>query len=308
MEQPPGPAVSVIVPVRDGSAALDRCLAALARQDYPHDLLSVVVVDNGSSEDVAAVVARHPGVVFAEQPHGGSYAARNRGLEASTGEVVAFTDADCDPLPGWVTASVAELVGPPRAAMVGGAVELVYPRGRPVTACELFEAVQAFPQQRYLERYGFAATANMVTWRETLELVGPFDQELLSGGDFEWGSRVAAAGGVQRYAAEAVVLHPARSTWRESVRKWRRVARGRATTGYRGSRVRFELTRGIWREVRSAVLELGRSGRHPQLAARGSRARYLAAHTTCRAITAAVLTRALVATLGSPAARVRSAR
>ena len=291
------PAVSVVVPVRDGADALDRCLSALAAQDYPRELLDVVVVDNRSTEDVAAVVAGHPGVVLLREPEGGSYAARNTGLAASRGEVLAFTDADCAPAPGWVSAAVAELARDPRAAMVGGAVELTFRHGRPVTACELLEAVQAFPQQRYLERYRFAATANMVTWRETLRSVGPFDPQLLSGGDHEWGGRVAAAGGEQRDAAAAVVGHPARSGWPESVRKWRRVAQGRATAARRERRVRFHLVRSVWREVRSAALELGRSAHHPQLTTTAARVRYLAAHTACRAVTAAVLARALVATL-----------
>lgn len=263
--------------MRDGAAALERCLTALDAQDHPADRLSVLVVDNGSTEDVASVVARHPRAVLLSQPRGGSYAARNTGIAASTSEVLAFTDADCEPRPDWVSAAVAALSAPPRAAMVGGAVELTYEHGRPVTACELFEAVRGFPQQQYVEQYRFAVTANMVTWRRTIEEVGDFDLEILSGGDYEWGNRVAAAGGLQRYAPSAVVRHPARSTWGESVRKWRRVARGRIAMGYT-ERVRFELTRLVWREGRAILLEVPRSLRYEQLRSPGQRARYLAAN------------------------------
>ena len=79
------PPVSVIVPVKDGAAALDRCLTALDAQDYP-GRAQVVVVDNASTEDVGAAVAAHPGVALLREERRGSYAARNTGLAAATGE------------------------------------------------------------------------------------------------------------------------------------------------------------------------------------------------------------------------------
>ncbi len=288
----------VVVPVRDGAEALDRCLAALDGQDYPPELLSVVVVDNASVEDVAAVVARHPRATLLRQPSGGSYAARNLALRGARAEVLAFTDADCDPLPDWVSASVGSLTAEPRAAMVGGAVQLTYEHGRPVSACELFEAVQGFPQERYLERYRFAVTANMTAWRATFDEVGPFGEELVSGGDHEWGNRVAAAGGLQRYAPAAVVRHPARATWDEALRKWRRVSSGRVATHRSSGGRRRDAARVVWREGKSVLLEVGRSLRYPQLPTPAARVRYLAAHTAYRTITAAAFTRELAASLG----------
>jgi hypothetical protein len=63
-------------------------------------------------------------------------------------------------------------------------------------------------------------------WRTTIEDVGHFDATLQSRGDAQWGQRVAAAGGLQRFAPEAIVDHPARANLRELLTKQLRVARG----------------------------------------------------------------------------------
>lgn len=274
----------MVVPVLDGSDDLDRCLGALGCQDYPADLLEVVVADNGSTEDIAAVVARHVGVRCVREPRPGSYAARNAALAVAEGRVLAFTDGDCDPAPSWVSAAVDALTGPPRADMVGGAVRLTYRRGRPVNGSELFEAVHGFPQEDYVEHRHFAVTANMVAWRSTFDRVGLFDGTLMSRGDAEWGQRVHAAGLVQRYAPDAVVGHPARDTLRDSVKKWERTSVGR---------VRVELNEGRSRRhfLGTARFHLAdwartlRSSRSlPELTTRAERARYLGAFTVFRLV------------------------
>lgn len=220
------PTVTVVVPVHNGSGLLRTCLDALRSQTYPSELVSVVVVDNNSTEDIAAAVPDDPRFCLLRESRRGSYAARNTGLKSATGEVIAFTDADCRPHPDWLEQGVRALSGPPRAAMVGGRIRLAFAHGDARTGCELYEQRYSFKQDWYLEHRGFAATANVLTWRTTLDEVGVFDASLQSRGDAQWGQRVAAAGGVQRYAAEAVVDHPARASWSELLTKSVRVARG----------------------------------------------------------------------------------
>src|ERR1044071_6513252 len=103
------PFVSVIVPVWNDSARLDRCLRALEEQTYPGDLYEVVVVDNGSDEPLGPVIERHGRASLVRETKPGSYAARNTGLAHARGEVVAFTDADCLPAPDWIEQGVARL-------------------------------------------------------------------------------------------------------------------------------------------------------------------------------------------------------
>ena len=76
---------------------------------YPADRFDVVVVDNASTEDVAAAVPADERFTLLVEPRRGSYAARNTGLGVARGEVLAFTDADCRPDPDWLTEAVAEL-------------------------------------------------------------------------------------------------------------------------------------------------------------------------------------------------------
>lgn len=288
------PSASVIIPVRNGSELLDRCLKALDLQDYTGDL-EVIVVDNNSTEDIAAVTHRHPGVHLLREPRPGSYAARNLALTVATGDVLAFTDGDCEPLPGWVGAAVAALSREPMADMVGGRVEVTYEHGGPRSASELFEAVHGFPQERYLTDQHYAVTANMVTWRRVVDRIGPFDAALASRGDANWGQRVAAAGGRQRYAGDAVVLHPARATWPESLEKWRRVARGRVVNdlraGHRSRRHFIGLAVGQLRELLRAI---PRARHEPRLAGPAQQLRYLSALTVCRLLTATTYLQGLV--------------
>ena len=287
------PNVSVIIPVRDGADLLDNCLCALDAQDYPGEV-EVVVVDNDSTEDIASVAARHAGTALLAEPRPGSYAARNRALASARGEILAFTDGDCTPDPSWIRCAVEELSREPVADMVGGRVEITYADGAPRTPSELFEAVHGFPQERYLADQRYAVTANMVTWRRVMDRVGPFDATLASRGDANWGQRVAAAGGFQRYAALAVVRHPARSTWAESLQKWRRVARGRVANDLRSGRRPRHFAGMAVSQLRDVARLLPRLGTVGGLDGRGQRARYLSAFVVCRSLTAAIFARGAV--------------
>ncbi|MBI5105906.1 MAG: glycosyltransferase, partial [Solirubrobacterales bacterium] len=151
---PAVPSVSVVVPARDAGAWLPACRAALGAQEVEHEL---VLVDDGSREPLAGARVRL-------SPARGAAAARNAGVAAASGEVVAFTDADCAPAPGWLTAALAALdagadvvqgpVVPPPGAHVGP-----FDRTLRVTApSPLFETANLVVRRAWLERAGgFAA-------------------------------------------------------------------------------------------------------------------------------------------------------
>lgn len=219
------PFVSVIIPVYNDAVRLRRCLEALAAQTYPQGRYEVVVIDNGSSDDVAAAIAGLPFVRLGAEPSPGSYAARNAGVALARGELLAFTDSDCVPEPDWIAAGVARLLATPGCGLVAGAVTLFCAGPRP-TAVELYECLNAFPQREYVERDHYGATANLFTWRAVMERVGPFNAALTSGGDREWGQRVYAAGLPLVYADEVRVRHPARRSFGELAAKIARVTNG----------------------------------------------------------------------------------
>lgn len=214
----------MIVPVYNDAERLSDCLACLSAQTYSP--LEMIVVDNGS-DDLAAVervVAQCPLAKMVCEAMPGSYAARNRGIDAAQGEILAFTDADCEPAIDWVEQGVRVLRSHCDCGLVGGAIEIVM--NNPAHPVELYESVMALNQEKFVTQDHYGATANVFTYFEVVEQVGGFNTALKSSGDVEWGQRVFAAGYAQIYASQAVVSHPARSSFAQLARQASRHAGG----------------------------------------------------------------------------------
>jgi GT2 family glycosyltransferase len=256
------PFVSVIVPVYRDADGIRRCLAALRRQSYPADRYEVLVVDNGSEPPVELEPGEGPAVHLLVEPEPSSYAARNRGVRAARGEVLAFTDADCVPAADWLERGVAAVSRSGSSGVVGGRIELTFGDERRKTAAELLEQAIAFRQDQWVERLRFGATANVIVRREVFERVGPFDTGYQSGGDVEWGRRAHAAGSPVEYAAEVVVRHAARRTLAEIRRKRIRVVAGMWRLEPDRARNRRLIYRLLLPPVRT-MRELARAGRLP---------------------------------------------
>ncbi len=222
------PFVSVIIPVFNDGERLRLCLAVLAEQTYGRSHFEIIVVDNGSDDLdlIKALVADCDNATLAVEPIPGSYAARNRGLALVKGEVIAFTDADCIPAVDWLERGVARLRQDPNCGQVVGKVNLFFADPQNPTAAELYESLTAFPQEQLLRKQHGGATANVLTWQRVIDQVGPFDIQLKSNGDLEWGRRVFEAGFQQVYADEVQVRHPARRSLGELYRRTVRLAGG----------------------------------------------------------------------------------
>lgn len=104
--------------MRNGAATLPACLDALAAQTLPRDRYEIIVVDDGSADDTAAL-ARRPGVICASIPASGPAAARNHGARLARGELLFFTDADCEPDSRWAEALLAAFDDPSVAGARG---------------------------------------------------------------------------------------------------------------------------------------------------------------------------------------------
>jgi GT2 family glycosyltransferase len=114
---PDVPRVSVVVCTYNGGSTLDQCLRSLLDLRYPD--YEIIVVDDGSRDDTRNIVALYPEIRVIHQTNQGLSAARNVGLYAATGAIVAYTDSDCFVDPDWLTRLVYQLERS-GAAAVGG--------------------------------------------------------------------------------------------------------------------------------------------------------------------------------------------
>jgi glycosyltransferase involved in cell wall biosynthesis len=176
------PTVSVIVCTRNRSPALAQLLDALTRLGIPRDLSwELVVVDNGSTDGTGILLdsfaCRLPVRRIFEGRKGLSRA-RNAGLAAARGEILAFTDDDCIPSPDWLSNVVREFEHYPELAGLGGRVELHDPRDFPITirTSRTREALTS-PHQLPALMVG----CNMAFRRGTVDAVGEFDATLGAG-------------------------------------------------------------------------------------------------------------------------------
>lgn len=215
------PRISVVVPHYSDLARLDLVLSALATQAPPPGGFEVIVADNASpvaEEDLRRVVGdRARLTIVAER---GAGPARTGGVAVARGDVLAFTDADCVPEPGWLVAGLAALDS---FDLIGGAMRVLVDDPDHVTGVEGFEQIFAFDNRHYVESKGFTVTANLFCRRTVFDRVGPFATTTVPE-DMEWCHRARAAGFTLGYAPGAVVGHPARRTWAELIIKTRRLA------------------------------------------------------------------------------------
>jgi glycosyltransferase involved in cell wall biosynthesis len=222
--------VSLIIPVYRMETELRQCLECIARQTYGD--FQVVVVDNEPAADGG--VSAGIGIVISEcaaaglrvrgigcrQP--GSYHARNAGVLNSQSELIAFTDADCQPLPEWLEAAIEAWDTHTRPGVVSGPVALYPADQRSISLYEM-----RFSYLGLVNGRGDSfVTANWLIAREILTELGGFDASLRSGADVDLSRRINAAGHHLIYAPNAVVRHPTRATLEELLRKHRRTVGG----------------------------------------------------------------------------------
>jgi cellulose synthase/poly-beta-1,6-N-acetylglucosamine synthase-like glycosyltransferase len=211
----------VIIPTYHDWERLELCLKAMSLQTYPSERIEVLVVNNDPADPPPTnLVLTNVKIIDELSP--GSYAARNKGLASCSGDILAFTDSDCIPDSRWIQNAVDLLLA--GAERIAGKIELFY-RSERLSPAEIYEKKFAFPQQRYANR-GFAATANLVTWKTCFAKVGAFNADLMSGGDYEWGNRASELGLSVVYASSVVVRHPARDSLKSLLQKRRRVLGG----------------------------------------------------------------------------------
>lgn len=222
------PMVSVIVPTYRDQERLTKCVARLLAQSYETARLELIVVNNDPEERVVIEDSlQHDRVRVITEPIAGSYVARNRGAAIARGDILVFTDSDCQPEPDWVMQLV-RCFNETAADLVTGLVRMQTKEPKSVSAVEAYDMVTGIRQDVFA-REQRGATANLAVTRRQFDRVSGFDSARYSGGDMDFCRRVNKDGGGFAFCEHAVVLHPLRSEWREVLNKARRLAGGKAT-------------------------------------------------------------------------------
>jgi GT2 family glycosyltransferase len=201
---------SVIVPTRDRPAHLARCLEALAAQDLDRRAYEVVVVDDGGATDLEPLAARWRGHMdvrlVRRERAGGPAAARNAGLAAAGGDVVACTDDDCRPAPDWLS-RMRKAVRERPGCLAGGRTVNALPGNTCSSASQLIvDLVYAYynGDPRFPR---FFASNNIAARTADLRALGGFDPQFSTSEDRELCDRWRHAGLPLAYVPEAVVAH-----------------------------------------------------------------------------------------------------
>jgi GT2 family glycosyltransferase len=178
MERPMtgSPAVTVVIPTFRRPERLLACLEALAKQTF-REPWDIVVVDDGSPQPIAEALGDRPhglDVRVIRQPNAGPARARNLGVEAARGSLIAFTDDDCRPEPAWLETLVR--AGRERdGALVGGTTVNGLPQELYATASQfivdlVYAHFNADPDRSY-----FLASNNLLCERARFLELGGFD-------------------------------------------------------------------------------------------------------------------------------------
>jgi len=176
--------ISIVVPFLNEERFVRRCVESLLASDYPRERYELIFIDNGSTDDGPRIVSEYPQVTLLTETRGKVYTARNTGIASASGQVIAFTDADCVVGTRWL-ASVHDAILVNGATFAMGGVGFATPRSALLGVIETYrnDHIQyVIENQIWNHVYGY--TNNMAVRADVFERLGPFE-ELPVPGDTE---------------------------------------------------------------------------------------------------------------------------
>jgi len=219
------PSVSVVIPMRNEAKILKRCLRAMERLDYPEDLLEIVIVNDGSTDNTRELILGTNwsfNYKYIETEGVGVSKARDIGVKRASGDFIAFTDADCIAGPDWIKSLIEPFDD--NVAAVGGP-NVTPEDDKPFAKCVgLALSFLSKPGARYayegdsIHEIHHNPTCNVMYRKSVLEEVGGFNHDLVTTDDEELDYRIRKRGYKIIYTPFARVRHYRRPNWRKYVR------------------------------------------------------------------------------------------
>jgi hypothetical protein len=208
------PTISVVVCSYNGSRTIRDTLEWLGRLEYPS--YEVIVIDDGST-DATPDIAREFGVKVISTPNRGLSAARNLGLAAAAGEIVAYIDDDAYPDPHWLTYLATAFVTTDHAGI--GGPNIPPPGGGPLAACVANAPGGPIHVLLSDDVAEHIPGCNMAFRKDRLRAVGGFDPQFRrAGDDVDVCWRLQERGWTLGFSAAAMVWHHRRNSIRAYLR------------------------------------------------------------------------------------------
>jgi cellulose synthase/poly-beta-1,6-N-acetylglucosamine synthase-like glycosyltransferase len=200
------PGVSIIVPTLNSGSTIDACLRSILELDYPKQLLEVIVIDGGSTDDTMQIAKAHPVKVVYSQLN--PPAAYNLVLKNIENPIIGLVDSDAKVEKQWLRKLV-KLLDDPKVGGASGTVDTwnkdkLVPR---VIGYELISRYRRLPDT--VER---VATMNLLLKKKIVTEIGGFDEALPTQYDTDIGARLTQAGYRIAFDAEAICYHFHRPT------------------------------------------------------------------------------------------------
>jgi len=206
------PVVSVIIPVYNEEAIITCCLDSLEKLNYPKELTEIIAIDNNSRDKSAELIKKYPSVKYIFEARKGRSAARNTGIKAANGEIIAFIDADCVVSPDWLNNIIPGLKSK-TTGCCGGKTLSYYPENMIEHYFDWSFESHAAKILNFSEKYFIGpifATSNLICRREVFDAVGFFDEYMTAGEDTDLVWRINLKGYQLNYVPGAVVYHKRR--------------------------------------------------------------------------------------------------
>ncbi len=203
------PVVSVVIPAYNAAGTLDETLRALHAQAGAPPF-EIIVVDNASTDATADVARAEGATTVLFEPKRGPAAARNRGLFAARGQIIAHCDADTVPTRRWLRELCAPFADPKTILVAGNTI--CYPLNTP--AERYMQASGVYDTQRKITRtpFPFAPSLNLAVRKEAACSIGGWTEDLLTGEDVDFSHRLLNAYPTEiAYASKAILYHRGRT-------------------------------------------------------------------------------------------------